>query len=478
MKIKTKKGAASIYMVVVCALLFSVITAGFIVLMVNEVSKSGENTLSQDAYQSSLNGIEDTKVAIQKYYACLGNYSTESSDRCDEIKNAMGDIISAHNTIHSGEGSEDYTGCSDSIRNLAQILYDDDTSYFDGDSGGILIKETVDGGDTVTQAYTCIDVDINPSDYLATLNQSSPQRLIPLSASSGDGNDDVEYVKISWYSTSNLGQSNRVFNNITSDNKPIFKPTTDGDGASLPPVLSVQLYQAPKKFNLSDLNSSTELGSSLNNRGSFWLVPSNLDSEPKTQNVISGYKTKYYNRYGLGNNILNFDAFTDSNSHANGVYHEGFPVRCAKDATEDALSNGYLCSTFIQIPKVSSSSEERSDEFGTFLLSLSLPYQQPDTDIKVEMYNTVSADSTPLSFSQVQIAIDSTGRANNVYSRTETRVEFYDSNFPFPDYAMTLGGDGDGTLQKTFSVTGAQSLCWSLNSGNSPSSGEVEQCRL
>lgn len=449
----TKQGAASIYMVVVCALLFSVITAGFIVLMVNENSKSGENDLSQSAYQSSLAGAEDTKIAIQKYYSCLSDLTVGN---CVEIKSEMENSL-AGNSIE----------CEDKLESLANIL-----SGRTKDDNGILIKESTDGIESVVQAYTCVSVDLNPTDYLATLNQTSPQRLIPLNTA-GSQNNNVKYVKISWYSTSNLGQSTTQFSNIDDKNRPIFQ-SADNNGIGIPPVLVVHLYQTTDDFTINSLNSSTGENVSptgfenLNNRGVFWLIPSD-----KNDPLISNdYKNKYYEDYAnnLGQkNILNSKAFTDSNNHSNSVVHEGFPIRCAQN--KETATDGYLCSAYIEIPEIKTGSK-RSNKYGTFLLSLSLPYQQPDTDIKVEMYDNTAGD--PIAYDQVQVIIDSTGRANDIYSRTESRVEFYDSSFPFPDYAMTLGNDDGTSLQKTFSVSGAQSKCWSYNSGGVQNT--VEDC--
>lgn len=446
-----KQGAASIYMVVVCALLFSVITAGFVVLMVNENSKSGENDLSQSAYQSSLVGAEDMKLAIQKYYACIGR----SDGDCPNIKTAM-------DAIQKNADNGDI--CSDNIKNLAIILHGNN-SY--SDDNGMLIQENInDSDESIIQAYTCVGVNLNPTDYLATLTQSSPQRLIPLNTKGR--NNDVKYVKISWYSTSNLGQSTTQFSNIDNNsNRPIFK-SADNDGIGIPPVLAVQLYQAKENFSVSDLNSSTGENTSstdfsnLNNRGIFWLIPSDLDTPPSSENNSDFYD--YYKSYTIGENVLKQQAFIDSNKHSNSVVHDGFPVRCAKNTEMGGL--GYSCSTYIEIPEIGMSID-RSKEYGTFLLSLSLPYQQPDADIKVEMFEDYNNNDTIIAYDQVQVLVDSTGRANDVYSRTESRIEFYDSSFPFPDYAMTLGNNGDGTsLQKTFSVSGANSKCWSYNSNS------------
>jgi len=59
----------------------------------------------------------------------------------------------------------------------------------------------------------------------------------------------------------------------------------------------------------------------------------------------------------------------------------------------------------------------------------------------------VSLDGTQ--FDGVQPSIDSTGRANDLFRRVETRVDLVDTNFPFPEAAVDLTGN----LCKDFLVT-------------------------
>ena len=58
-----------------------------------------------------------------------------------------------------------------------------------------------------------------------------------------------------------------------------------------------------------------------------------------------------------------------------------------------------------------------------------------------------------LDFSGVQVAIDSTGRANDMYSRVEARIEFTDINFPFPQYAIQATSSEENAIDKNFYVT-------------------------
>lgn len=52
-------------------------------------------------------------------------------------------------------------------------------------------------------------------------------------------------------------------------------------------------------------------------------------------------------------------------------------------------------------------------------------------------------------FKAVQPIVDSTGRANDQYRRTQTYIDLYDTNFPFPEAAV----DVSGNICKNFLVT-------------------------
>ena len=102
----------------------------------------------------------------------------------------------------------------------------------------------------------------------------------------------------------------------------------------------------------------------------------------------------------------------------------------------------------------------RSDE--TFMIALSLPYAEASasTNVKLEFCNdekgcyvqgTEEVDGetkqtttrVPL---KTQISIDSTGRANDLYRRVETRLEPGDTAFPYPLYAIQVLGNDSGSL--------------------------------
>ena len=69
----TKKGAASLYVVIFATILFGVITLSFIRIILSESNQSSNDDLSQSAYDSALAGVEDAKIAVNRYYQCPSN---------------------------------------------------------------------------------------------------------------------------------------------------------------------------------------------------------------------------------------------------------------------------------------------------------------------------------------------------------------------------------------------------------------------
>ena len=52
-----------------------------------------------------------------------------------------------------------------------------------------------------------------------------------------------------------------------------------------------------------------------------------------------------------------------------------------------------------------------------------------------------SAAGGIIKFKDVQPIVDSTGRANDMFRRVESRVDLYNTNFPYPDATIDITGN-------------------------------------
>lgn len=345
---KTKKGAASIYVVVFVTLLLGVITVGFVRVILREARNTTEDELSESARDSALTGIEDAKRAIKKYYQCIADPKGAGCDVASNFQmtdcNFVGGILGK---ITAGE--------TDQSKNEVLI-------------------QTLDTGDSHTeQAYTCVTVSDESEDYLGKLTPDQTVVVIPLRA----GNmGEIQKIEFNWYSKNNVS----AFNFSTKDNYPV----KDTSNLPTPPVISFQ-YIGEKSGG--------------------------------------GYETDtlFLNPNDSINNAVDFIAGRTTSKPT--------LVKCDGDS--------YKCS---YTAKIINSTTPR-------FLVVSLPYGTPETDFQVKMKKV---DNSIVSFVGVQLIVDSTGRANDMFARIETRLMNADPNFPYPQFALQIG---DGGITKDFWAT-------------------------
>ncbi|MBQ6396226.1 hypothetical protein IJH89_01415 [Candidatus Saccharibacteria bacterium] len=384
-----KSGATSIYAVVIATLLFSVITVSFIRIIVNEAQRTAADELSQMAYDAALAGVEDAKIAAQKYSACLKNPGASSS--CN-------DIINIAKTV-------DEKDCDD----VNRILHGTSSE------GEVQITETSDdSGSKTNQAYTCVSLNPNASDYRSTLDSSNPIRVIPLRPAGNREANDVKQLRISWHSEDNGSD-------FHYNNQSFFNRVTRASDLATPATLSAMIIQTGPQFSVDDSQSTT---SNQTNRATAFLVPS------------SGGGSKVDSA-----TLLNSNRHIDTNG--DGVPDDSSPVEPSKIQCDSSfVFAGFACSATLELP--SPVGGDRNNN--TFFLALSLPYLGPETDFSITMLN----GDEVIPFGGVQFVVDSTGRANDLISRVEARVEFSDSDYPYPAFALQAGSDG---IKKDFYVT-------------------------
>ncbi len=440
MKSKFKSGAASFYVVAFSTLILVIIAASFATAIIAEITRTSNDDLSQSAYDAALAGVEDAKLAFMNYQNCLKNGVIDADSLSGSADITCQDIVYWMN----------HPDCDMVAHILGRIPKA-------GDGGEVLIEETTssDGGSSneMNQAYTCAMIQTNLDDYRANLSASTSYRVVKVDLKSVNASQ-IESVRVSWYSNregsvlnyTNLIQTTSL---LTTSSRVAFQPLAVTKAAT-PPTISVQLVQTAQNFSLAQLNGMTESGAT--DRATVYLVPTNVDT-------VAGQSTAtYIGAYDGAENTLTAAQVASTNDHSKDL---PFAVYCP-----DNSSNEYACSATLNLP--SPIGGARSND--TFMFVVSLPYGQPDTDFSLEFLcaegvtcatSDVGVEVTEENqniarLSGVQVLIDSTGRANDLYRRVEVRLESADNAFSYPFYAIQLlepNSGGAVSLDKDMIVT-------------------------
>lgn len=307
--------------------------------------------------------------------------------------------------------SELFSGNCDSV---SQYLY--------GESEEVQIGDT-----SLNQAYTCVTLDNEVDSLISTLNPNTSNGavfIVPLYKA--DGNYTA--FRISWYS-----EDDREASGGTSmfTSAPSFPNATSM--SSYMPMLQVHMISAETGSGVpaTIANSATDLGMAV-------LVP--VSSAGTGGMLYTG--TNYTS---LNGTIIkkNFTYFNSTNSSRN--YNRAVSISC--DTTQE-----YAC--------IATVTNAASVDY----LIITNPYNDREVTVEVEACSNASCTTT-YSFTNVQVEVDSTGRASNYYRRVQTRLTLADPDVPVPTYALNLSGS-DG-LSKYFAVT---RNCWTI------SNNEIEFC--
>lgn len=407
---KTKKGAAAFYIVAFSTLILVVIATSFAMVVMSEMTRTMNDDLSQSAYDSALAGVEDAKVAFANYRRCVE--SSSSNTECTRIKNIM---------------------ASPSCDMVGRILYGDAWTNKEVELGGVTV--TGGSGETTTnQAYTCVKILTELVDYRASLGSRTGKYVDTIRAGVKDGESNtVDKIKISWYLRKDVNPL--AWNNVSGN-----FPTADS--IAVPPTLEVQLVQTAETFNLSDFDV-TDAGKT--NRATLYLVPTNISGPT---------------------NEISADDVVKTNDHY--VSNHPFPIYCDPDGTGE-----FLCSATINLPRAIGGTDTAYRANDTFLISISIPYRDPDTDFALELIcdkesaggcgGTAARDIDGVTTNRTvlkntQVAIESTGRANDLVRRVETRLQTKDETFGMgeqsPYYALQILGDSGVTKNMTVTNEG------------------------
>ena len=336
----------------------------------------------------------------------------------------------------------------------------------------VKIKETEQSSDSdngLQQAYTCVMLDAKLEDYRASLSSTTSEKVVKVELD-GTQASSIDAIRISWYSNRDGVQyaySNYDYNMSTSGStgRVVFKPL-NANGVSTPPTIAVKMIQTASSFSLNDFDKTVD---GRTNRGTLYLVPfgniicgqnerAKWGCQPNSTVQVKSILEQALNAtnwaepatfvYYRNNNIPS-DAFVKSNDKVS--VNKPYLVYCEGDTSTE-----FACSAVIHLPKPVGG--ERNKD--TFMFTVSIPYEQPDTDFSMEFicrdgvncpntsivdFDNTEHEERTANLNSVQVEIDSTGRANDLFRRVKTRLETTDTSFAYAFYAMQLFGSTSGS---------------------------------
>ncbi len=256
----------------------------------------------------------------------------------------------------------------------------------------VLIKQQTAGtvsdkdkDEALEQAYTCVKIIKDAPNYLQRL-ESTNSRLVHLK-----GVSTFDRVVIEWFSEEDQRDSGSSSLNL--GNSSGLLPLGNWPN-NRPPMIRAQLIQYDRNsFKVTDFDNSD---TSKTNNASLFLMPSSLNPPASL-------------------------SFVDDQRRS----------RNAQPVLIKCESASYACEAEIEVPGLLNGSTSRKDAY----LLISKIYGG-NVDFRV----TLKDGGSSVNFNGVQYIVDSTGRANDLFRRVQSRVELGDSDIPFPEAAVDLAG--------------------------------------
>ena len=387
-----QRGAVSIFVVIFAALLITIVTVSFVRIMVNDQNQATNSDLSQSAYDSALAGVEDAKRALLRYQSIC---QTGTQVECDEA------------------GSRISSNTCNAVVRYGDVIGSDSEGEATTGVGEIRIQQSTTANDeALEQAYTCVTVDLETPDYVSS-SSSNISRLIPLRAT-----EEFNTVTIEWFSRDDLGTSttSTSVNLLSGISSPMPLRQTSSWPVDRPPLLRTQLMQYGDSFTLEQFDY---MSGSESNANTIFLYPTSASAA----NTSTSFAARDQRRTSpTGQTPADISADTP------------LPVRCRASLA----SGGYSCQIDLTLPAPIGGGDR------TAYLRLTPLYNT--THFRVSLAN----GSRDVDFDGVQPIVDSTGRANDLFRRVQSRVDMEDTTFPYPEGAIDLSS---GDLCKNFAVT-------------------------
>jgi len=415
--INKQRGSVSLFVVIFAALLITILSVSFVRIMIKDQQQATATDLSQSAYDSAQAGTEDSKRALLRYQNVC---STGTVSDCAVAKAAIISPI-----------------CNNAVKTLNDVVPSGSGSEVKVQTA----RESTSGGNSLDQAYTCTKILLDTPDYLGTLS-ANESRVIPLDAANSKTFDTVQ---IQWFNSNDLSSADNTkigFSSNTALSSPWISTTGSATNLNKPPILRTQLMQSDYSgagFSLSSFDDFAT--TSRSNSSTLFFYPNGSSGVANTTATNSKNAALLDTRQNPKTNIV------------------PNPITCSGDIK----AGGYSCTVQLKVPKEGDATKVTS------LLRLTPLY------VKSNFRVTLLKNNSVVNFNGVQPQIDSTGRANSLYKRLQTRVELVDTNFPYPEAAV----DVTGSFCKNFWVTdNAADFADSAKGGNTfdAVTGKINGC--
>lgn len=227
-----QKGAVSLFVVIFSALLMTVVTVGFVQLMVRDQQQATADDLSQSAYDSAQAGVEDAKRLLLLDQQCNNN-TAPSTVNCATIASALTPAPGTSETACDALAKAGIVGETNNETLIQQNESDVNSAKLD-------------------QAYTCVKIAVDTDDYTGSVaaNQSD---IVPIT-----GVSPFDTVEISWFSKDDISSStsNPTIGFPSSDASMPLPPMGSQWQFNYPSLMRTQLMQTGGSFKLTDFDNS------------------------------------------------------------------------------------------------------------------------------------------------------------------------------------------------------------------------------
>lgn len=357
---KFKKGAASFYMVAIATLVLVIIATSFAAVIIAEIARTSNDDLAQSAYDAAMAGVEDARLAFYNYSNCIDNGGVESD--CKETY--LGD-----------------ERCNSFAVQLGRAEVENES----GDIGEVKIQESSDNN--MDQAYTCVKLS-KSNDVKGVIDNDNPTKVMKIELGENEDASSISSIKLSWKRKS--------------------------EDVELP-VMEIGLVQTAESFKMDSFEKT--------------LVTSSDEDEDRTNRGTVFLRSNF----AEGVNEIGKEGFLKSNDKV--AQNDPYEVKC------DNNKQPYPCTVNIVLPKPIGDGT-RSDK--TFMITWSSILDNNPSggstygvDWKMELCKgdegcykeilaedgTVEAKTGETANLNMQINVDSTGRANDLYRRVEVRLD-------------------------------------------------------